>query len=78
MAISISTKGRTIRDDLEHSLDSQWKTNNGTFHENRKAALANAINAAAAAMDVDTNNLHGTNFTIAATLTNNSVSISIS
>lgn len=78
MAISISTKGKTVHDDLEHAIEAQWNSNNGTMRADRKAALSQAINAAARAMDVDGNNLHNTSFTIAATLTNNSVSISIS
>jgi hypothetical protein len=78
MAFSISTKGKSIRDDLEHAIQTQWATNNGTYHDGRRAALAQAVNACAQALDVDGNNLHATSFTIAATVTNSSVTVSIS
>lgn len=78
MAISISAKGKSSRDDVEHAITGQWNTNNGTMKDGRRAAVMNAINAGFAAMDVDANNLHGTTFTVAVTLTNNSFSLSIS
>lgn len=77
MAISISSKGKTLRDDLEHS-GAQFETYIGTMHDNRKAALKNAIAACAAALDVDGNQLHNTSLTIAASLTNNSITVTIS
>jgi hypothetical protein len=81
MAFSISAKGRTLRDDMEHAFDAQWNSNFGTIHDNKKAALKNAINAVADTIDVDTNNTHARSYTIAATLTtgsNASCSVTIS
>jgi len=77
MAISIASKGRNLRDDLEHN-DSQFGTYIGTMHDNRKSALKDAIRACIVALDVDGNNLHATNLTIAASLTNNSITVTIS
>ena len=77
MAISISSKGKTLRDDLEHS-DAQFSSYIGTMHDNRRSALKDAIRACIAALDVDGNNLHSTSLTIAASLTNNSITVTIS
>lgn len=77
MAISISSKGKNLRDDLEHN-GAQFGTYIGTMHDNRTSAFKDAIRACIAALDVDGNNTHNTTFTIAASLTNNSISITIS
>jgi hypothetical protein len=72
MAFSISAKGRTLRDDMEHGFDAQWNANFGTINDKKKDALKNAINAVADTIDVDTNNTHTRSYTIAATLTTGS------
>lgn len=77
MAISISSKGKTLKDDLEHGgIEGAAYLKN--FNDRQKGALKYAIAGAIDALDVDTNALHGTSLTIAASLTTNSVSITIS
>lgn len=77
MAISISSKGKTLKDDLEHGGVTS-ATYLGAFNDRQKGALVSAIHAAIAALDVDTNHLHNTSLTIAASLTSSSISITIS
>jgi len=77
MAISITSKGRTLKDDLEHggvAANAYLKT----FNDRQKGKFINAIAAVCDAMDVDTNGTHATSFTIAASLASNSCSITIS
>jgi len=77
MAISISSKGKKLRDDLEHGglLGAAYLA---SFNDRQKTGLIYAIDAAIAALDVDKNALHETSLTIAASLTSNSITITIS
>lgn len=77
MAISISSKGKSLKDDLEHGglLSAAYL---GTFNDRQKTGLINAVAACIEALDVDTNHLHASNLTIAASLTTSSISITIS
>ena len=77
MAISISSKGKKLKDDLEHGgvLGSAYLA---SFNDHQRGGLVNAIAAAIHALDVDTNKLHENNLTIAASLTSSSISITIS
>lgn len=77
MAVSISTKGATLHHDLnEAKLDGLAYL--GTVGNHQRGLFINAIDACCAAMAVDENHTHTTSFTIAASVTNNSVSITIS
>ena len=77
MAISISSKGKKLKDDLEHGgiLSSAYL---GALNDRQKTGLVNAVAACIEALDVDRNHLHESNLTIAASLTTSSISISIS
>lgn len=77
MAVSISSTGKNLHNDFNQAkLDGLAYL--GTIPNHQRGLFINAIDAAIAAMDVDTNHTHSTSFTIAASLTNNSISISIS
>lgn len=77
MAISISSKGKKLKDDLEHGgvLGAAYLA---SFNDRQKTGLINAVAACIEALDVDTNKLHENNLTIAASLTTSSISITIS
>lgn len=77
MAISISSKGRTLHHDLNEAKIS-GNAYLGAFKDKQKGALEQAIDACIVALDVDTNGLHNTSLTIAASLTTSSINISIS
>lgn len=77
MAVSISSTGKNLHHDFnEAKLDGIAYL--GNFSNRQRSAFIAAIDAAIAAMDVDTNKTHATSFTIAASLASNSVSITIS
>ena len=77
MAISISSKGKKLKDDLEHGgvLGAAYLA---AFNDHQKTGLIAAIAAAINALDVDKNGLHENNLTIAASLTTSSITIQIS
>lgn len=77
MAISISSKGSTLKDDLNAGKirDSSYLTG---FNDKQRTGLINAIMACIHALDVDGNKLHNTSLTIAASLTSSSITVQIS
>lgn len=77
MAISISSKGKKLKDDLEHGgvLGAAYLA---SFNDHQKTGLIQAVAACINALDVDANKLHENNLTIAASLTSSSISITIS
>lgn len=77
MAVSISSTGKELHNDLnKNKLDGLAYL--GTLPNHQRSAFINAIDSAIAALGVDENHLHSTSLTIAASITNNSVSITIS
>lgn len=77
MAVSISTTGKGCHNDLNAAkLDGLAYL--ATLNNHQRSAFVNAIDACIAALDVDGNHTHATSFTIAASCTSNSVSITIS
>lgn len=77
MAISVSTTGKNLHHDAnEAKIASQTYLKD--FRDKQRGGLEKAIDACIAALDVDANGLHNTSLTIAASLTSNSITISIS
>ena len=77
MAVSISSTGKNLHHDFNVAkLDGLAYLNGFTNHQ--RSAFILAIDAAIAAMDVDTNKTHTTSFTISASLASNSLTITIS
>ena len=77
MAISISSTGRNLHHDLNEAKIS-GNAYLASFKDKQKGGLEKAIDACIAALDVDTNGLHGQSLTIGASLTTSSISITIS
>jgi hypothetical protein len=77
MAISISSKGYKLKDDLEHA-NVAGNSYLGSFNDAQRGALVEALAACIKALDPDRNGKLGNSFTMAASLTATSVTVSIS
>jgi hypothetical protein len=77
MAISISSKGKTLKQDLEEAkLDGNAYLAN--LNGKQRSGIINAMAACANALDVDGNALHNTSLTMAASLTTSMITVTIS